>query len=89
MTDSLGAHKVPSNAQEEDHFLGVMKRVVTYLQQHWLEDIVVMRESAGADPGEGLWGLKPPPSKLMIFISRLLIWQDRWIRTNLASLLPL
>ena len=24
---------------------------------------------SGADPGEGLWGLKPPPSKLMIFIS--------------------
>ena len=23
----------------------------------------------GANPGEGLWGLKPPPSKLMIFIS--------------------
>ena len=24
---------------------------------------------AGADPGRGLWGLKPPPSKSMIFIT--------------------
>ena len=23
----------------------------------------------GADPGRGLWGLKPPPFKLMIFIT--------------------